>query len=68
MLVKYSDYINIISFNIVIELPENTGINKYVIELIDGNQPPYRPIYTLSPVELERLKTYIKTYLKTEFI
>ena len=34
----------------------------------DGKQPPYRPIYSLGPVELEILKTYIKTHLKTGFI
>ncbi len=50
------------------ELPENTDINKYAIELIEGKQPPYGPIYALSPVELETLKAYIKTHLKTGFI
>lgn len=50
------------------ELPENTGINKHTLELIDGKQPPYKPIYSLGPVELETLKTYIKTHLKTGFI
>ncbi len=50
------------------ELPENTGINEYAIELIEGKQPPYGPIYALSLMELETLKTYIVTYLKTGFI
>ncbi len=50
------------------ELSKNTGINKHTIELIDGKQPPYGPNYTLSPVELETLKTYIETHLKTGFI
>ncbi len=50
------------------ELPENPGIKEYVIELIDRKQPLYGPIYTLSPVELETLKTYIETHLKTGFI
>ncbi len=50
------------------ELPENTSMNKHIIELIEGKQPPYGPIYTLSLVELETLKTYIKTYLKPGFI
>ncbi len=50
------------------ELSENTGMNEHAIELIEGKQPPYGPIYTLSPVELETLKTYIETYLKTGFI
>ena len=50
------------------ELPENTGINKHAIKLQDGKQPPYGPIYSLGPMELETLKTYIETHLKTGFI
>ncbi len=43
-------------------------MNKHTIKLIDGKQLPYGPIYAFSPVEFETLKTYIKNYLKTEFI
>ncbi len=50
------------------ELPENTGMNEHAIELIEGKQPLYGPIYVLSPVELKTLKAYIKTHLKTGFI
>ncbi len=50
------------------ELPENMRINEHAIELIDRKQPFYRPIYALSPVELEMLKTYIEIHLKTGFI
>ncbi len=50
------------------ELPENTGINEHAIKLINKKQPPYGPIYALSPVELETLKAYIETHLKTGFI
>ncbi len=50
------------------ELPENTGINEYAIKLIERKQPPFRSIYALNLVELETLKTYIKTYLTSEFI
>ena len=50
------------------ELPENIGINKHAIELKVGKQPSYGPIYSLRPVKLETLKTYIETYLKTGFI
>lgn len=41
------------------KLPENTGINKYAIELIESKQPPYGSIYAFSPIELEILKVYI---------
>ena len=50
------------------ELPKNIGIKEHTIELQDGKQPLYRPIYSLELVELKTLKTYIETYLKTGFI
>lgn len=53
---------------LAIELLVNTGINEHAIEPRKSKKPPYGPIYTLSPVELKTLKTYIKTYLKTGFI
>lgn len=65
---KYSDYANIFSFDLAIELSENMSINEHAIKLIDGKQSPYGPIYTLSLVELKTLKTYIETILKTGFI
>ena len=65
---KYADYADIFLFDLAIELPKNTAINEYAIKLQDGKQPPYRPIYSLGPVELEILKTYIETHLKTGFI
>ncbi len=43
-------------------------MNEHTIKLIDGKQPPYRPIYAFSLVELETLKAYIKIHLKIEFI
>ncbi len=65
---KYSDYADVFSSDLAIELPENTEINEHAIELIEGKQPPYKPIYALSLVELEIVKTYIETHLKTGFI
>ncbi len=35
---------------------------------MDNQQPPYGPIYSLSLVELEILKTYIKNNLANGFI
>ena len=49
-------------------LRERTKFNEHAIDLEDRKQPPYGPMYSLGPVELETLKTYIKTYLKTGFI
>ena len=65
---KYSDYADIFLFDLAMELPKNIGMKKYVIELIEGKQPPYGLIYSLGLVELETLKTYIETHLKTGFI
>ncbi len=65
---EYSDYADVFSLELAMKLLENTGMNKHASELIERKQPPYGPIYALSPVELETLKTYIETHLKTGFI
>lgn len=62
VLSKYLDYADVFLFDLAIELLENTGMNEYIIKLIKGKQPPYRPIYKLKPIELEILKTYIETH------
>ena len=49
-------------------LLERTEFNKHAIDLEDSKQPLYGPIYSLGLVELEILKTYIETNLKTGFI
>ena len=49
-------------------LPNWSDINKHAIDLEPGKQPPYGPIYSLGPVELETLKIYIKTNLANGFI
>ena len=65
---EYSDYSDVFSAENAAELPENTGINEHAIELKEGKQPSFGPIYSLGPVELETLKTYIKTNLANGFI
>ena len=65
---EYADYTDVFLFELAMELPKNIGIIKHAIELHNGKQPPYRSIYSLGTVELETLKTYIKTHLKTGFI
>ena len=44
------------------ELPKLTGIKDQAIDLIESKQTLYDPIYSLGPVELETLKTYIKIW------
>ena len=65
---EYSDYSDVFLAENVAELPENTGINEHAIELEEGKQSLFGPIYSLGPVELETLKTYIKTNLANNFI
>ena len=65
---EYSDYSDVFLAENAMELPENTGMNEHAIELEEGKQPPFGPIYSLGPVELETLKTYIETNLANGFI
>lgn len=48
----YEEYTNVFSPNLVMELPENTEINKHVIKLMEGKKLLYGPIYSLSPLDL----------------
>ena len=66
--IEYSDYGDVFSAKNAAELPKNTGINEHAIKLEEGKQPPFGPIYSLGPVELETLKTYIETNLANGFI
>ena len=65
---KYSDFADVFLEKPANVLPERTKANEHAIKLEKGNQPPYRPIYSLGPVELKTLKTYIKTNLANGFI
>ena len=65
---KYSDFTDVFSEEKALVLPERTKLNEHAIDLEDGKQPSYGPIYSLGPVELETLKIYIETHLKTGFI
>ena len=65
---KYLDFADVLSPDLASELPKHTGINNHAIELVESQQPPYGPIYSLGPVELETLKAYIETNLANGFI
>ena len=49
-------------------LPEHTKINIHAIDPEKSKQPLYGPIYSLGPMELEILKTYIEINLANCFI
>ena len=68
ILAKYSDYSDVFLTENTAELPENTGMNEHAIKLEEGKQPSFGLIYSLGPVELETLKTYIETNLANGFI
>ena len=65
---EYTEYTDVFSSDSAAEPPKHTDINDYSINLIDDKQPPYGPIYSLRPVELETLKTYIEINLANNFI
>ena len=65
---EYADYTKVLSPDLAMELLENTGINEHTIELVEDKQPPYGPIYSLGPVELQTLIAYIQPHLKTGLI
>lgn len=65
---EYLDYANVFLANLAIELLKHNDINDHAIKLVNSKQSCYKLIYNLGPVELEILKTYIKTHLKTRFI
>ena len=65
---EYLDFAKVFSEEKALVLPKRTELNEYAIDLRDGKQPLYGPIYNLGPVKLETLKIYIETYLKTGFI
>ena len=65
---EYSDFADVFSEKKAMVLPDRTDLNEHAIELEGDKQPPYGPIYSLGPVELETLKAYIETHLKTGFI
>ena len=65
---EYLDFADVFSPNVAYELPEHTGINDHAIKLVNGQQLPYRPLYSLKAVELKTLKAYIETNLAKRFI
>ena len=65
---KYLDFADIFSADLASELPKHTGINDHAIKLVNSQQLSYVPMYSLGPVELGTLKTYIKTNLANKFI
>ena len=68
ILSEYSNFSDVFSSDSAAELPEYTGINNHPIDLLDDKQLLYGPIYSLGPMKLEKLKTYIGVNLASGFI
>ena len=66
--IEYSDILNVLFSNSAMELPKYTRINNHFINLLDNRKLPYSLIYSLGPVDLKILKTYIKARLASGFI
>lgn len=65
---KYFNYSNVFSAENIAKLPKNFGINDHAIKLKKNKQPYFGLIYSLEPIELKMLITYIKTNLANSFI
>lgn len=65
---EYADFANIVSPDLIAELPKHIRIKNHAIRLINDKQPPYKPIYSQGLMELEILKIYIETNLANGLI
>ena len=68
ILAEYFNYNNIFLAEYIVELLEYIKINDHVTKLKKGRQLFFRLFYNLKLVELETLKTYIKSNLANDFI
>ena len=68
ILTKYLDFLDVFIEEKASILLEVTELNQHAIKLQEGQQLPYGLIYSLGPIELETLKTYIETNLANGFI
>ena len=68
VLIKYSDFANVFLEKSGNVLLEQIDVNEYAITLEKSKQQPYGLIYSLEPVKLKSLKTYIKINLANNFI
>lgn len=65
VLVDYFHFTDVFFKKSAVILPEYTKININTIDLKKSKLPPYGHMYSLEPIELEILKTYIEINLST---
>lgn len=68
VLAKYLDFADVFSKKSAVVLSEYIKINIHTINIEEDKQLFYELIFSLRSVELETLKTYIKTNLVNSFI
>ena len=65
---EYVDFADVFFSDLTSKLFDHIRINNNAIKLVDGQQLPYGPIYSLEPIKLEILKAYSETNLANKFI
>lgn len=68
ILFEYANFIDIFSLKYITELSKHIKNYYHLIYPIDSQQPHYKSIHSLKPVELEILKTFIEINLANSFI
>ena len=64
---EYNEYSDVFSDSDAAELPKH-GPADHAIDLIDGKQSSYDPIYNLNKMKLETLRGYIGSNVVNDFI
>ena len=64
---EYADYADVFSVEEAGHLPEHKN-NNHIINLIEGGDPPHRPLYNLSGPELKVLREYLDNALAKGWI
>ena len=65
---KYADFVDIFSAKLAVEFFKHMRIKDYAIKWMDNQQLLYGLIYSLGPIKLEMLKTYVENNLTNSFI
>ena len=65
---KYANFAKVFSLKLAVKLPKLTGINNYIINLVNNKKLLYSLIYSLRLIKEEIQKTYMKNNLVHGFI
>ncbi len=65
---KYTNFADIFSLKLAVELLKHMRINNHNIKLVDNWELPYGLIYSFGPMKLEIMKAFIENNLANDFI